>query len=125
LYKLILPKLATGDATPEQSLLRHNSLYNLGYPLVLSPYAQPPLTTDDVDGSFDDIMMLLSYFPFDEQTVRNARNVSEYSKPSQQKALNDEVLENSSALEMNVHILFISVKNFYESVFGYETNNDI
>ena len=70
-------------------------------------------------------MMLLSYFPFDEQTVRNARNVSEYSKPSQQKALNDEVLENSSALEMNVHILFISVKNFYESVFGYETNNDI
>eukprot|EP00574_Skeletonema_japonicum_P001879 CAMPEP_0201741018 /NCGR_PEP_ID=MMETSP0593-20130828/46595_1 /ASSEMBLY_ACC=CAM_ASM_000672 /TAXON_ID=267983 /ORGANISM="Skeletonema japonicum, Strain CCMP2506" /LENGTH=70 /DNA_ID=CAMNT_0048235343 /DNA_START=1139 /DNA_END=1351 /DNA_ORIENTATION=+ len=70
-------------------------------------------------------MILLSYFPFDEQTVRIARNVGEYSKPSQQKALNDEVLENSSALEMNVHILFISVKNFYESVFGYETNDDI
>ncbi len=78
-----------------------------------------------MDGSFDDIMILLSYFPFDEQTVRIARNAGEYSIPSQQKALNDEVLENPSALEMNVHILFISVKNFYESVFGYETNDDI
>ncbi len=67
-------------------------------------------------------MMLLSYSPFDVQTVRIARNVGEYSKPSQQTALTDEVLVNSSALEMNVHILFISVKNFYESVLGYETN---
>ncbi len=97
----------------------------MGYRLVSSPHAQPPLTTDDVDGSFDDIMILLSYFPFDEQTVRIARNVCEYSKPSQQKTPNDEVLENSSALEMSVHILFVSVKNFYESVFGYETNDDI
>ena len=84
---VILPKLATGDATPEQSLLRHNSLYNLGYRLLSSPYAQPSLTTDDVDGSFDDIMILLSYFPFDEQTVRIARNAGEYSIPSQQKAM--------------------------------------
>ena len=83
-----------------------------------------------MDGSFDDIMMLMSYFLFDEQTVRIVRNVGEYSIRycqwfSQQKTLNDEVLENPTALEMNVHIPFISVKNFYESEFGYETNNDI
>ena len=118
-----------GDVTPEQSLLRHNSLYNLGYRLVSFPYAQPPLTTEDVDGSFDDIM-LLTYFPFDEQTVRTARNVGEYSIRycqwfSQQKALNDEVLENPSAVEMNVHIPFLYVEDFYESVFGYDTNDDI
>lgn len=117
-----------GDVTPEQSLLRHNSLYNLGYRLVSFPYAQPPLTTEDVDGSFDDIM-LLTYFPFDEQTVRTARNVGEYSMRycqwfTQQNALSDEVLENSRAVEMNVRIPFIYVEDFYESVFGYDTNDD-
>lgn len=54
-----------GDITPEQSLLRHKSLYNLGYRLVHFPYAQPPLSTENVDGSFDDIVLLV-YFPFDD-----------------------------------------------------------
>lgn len=118
-----------GDVTPEQSLLRHNSLYNLGYRLVSFPYAQPPLTTDDVDGSFDDIM-LLTYFPFDGNTLRSARKSGEDSTTmrhcqwfSQQKDLS-EVTENMSSTQMNVNIPFLYVEDFYQSVFGYDTTDD-
>jgi len=56
---------AAGDVTPSQSLLRHKSLYNLGYRLVGFPYAQPPLTTVDVNATFDDLVLLV-YFPWFE-----------------------------------------------------------
>ena len=39
--------------------------------------------------------------------------------------MNDELLENSSALEMNVLTSFTYVEDSYERVFGYETNDDI
>ncbi|KAL7499957.1 hypothetical protein ACHAWT_010898 [Skeletonema menzelii] len=120
-----------GDVTPEQSLLRHNSLYNLGYRLVSFPYAQPPLSTEDVDGSFDEIM-LLTYFPYDEQTVRTtARHVGEYSMRYcqwflHQEASNDEGLEITSTghAQMDVSIPFLYVEDFYQSVFGYDSNDD-
>ena len=117
-----------GDVSPEQILLRHNSLYNLGYRLVSFPYAQPPLTTEDVDGSFDEVV-LLTYFPFDENTVRTAHNVGEYSMRycqwfSQQETSSDAVTESRSSTQMNVNIPFLYVEDFYQSVFGYDTNDD-
>ncbi len=119
-----------GDVTPEQSLLRHISLYNLGYRLVSFPYAQPPLTTEDVDGSFDDIM-LLTYFPFDENTLRTARKSGDDSSTmrfcqwfSHQKALSDDVTENKCSAQMNVNIPFLYVEDFYQSVFGYDTEKE-
>lgn len=118
-----------GDVTPEQSLLRHNSLYNLGYRSVSFPYAQPPLTTEDVDGSFDDIM-LLTYFPFDAITLRAARKSGEDSTTmrfcqwfSQQKVLSDDITENTTA-HMNVNIPFLYVEDFYQSVFGYDIKEE-
>ena len=48
--------VVAGDDTPDQCLLRHKSLYNLGYRLVHFPYAQPPLSTKDMDASFNDIV---------------------------------------------------------------------
>eukprot|EP00984_Skeletonema_dohrnii_P005449 scaffold1913_cov151-Skeletonema_dohrnii-CCMP3373.AAC.6 len=117
-----------GDVSPEQILQRHNSLYNLGYRLVSFPYSQPPLTTEDVDGSFDE-NVLLTYFPFDENTVRTARNVGEYSMRycqwfSQQEASSDAVTESRSSTQMNVVIPFLYVEDFYQRVFGYDTSND-
>ena len=118
-----------GDVSPEQSLLRHNSLYNLGYRLVSFPYAQPPLTTEDVDGSFDEIL-LLTYFPFDEQTVRTACNLGEYAlrycQWFSQQTSDDEGPEIASAAQaqMDVSIPFHYVEDFYQSVFGYDSNDD-
>ena len=109
-----------GDVTPEQSLLRHNSLYNLGYRLVSFPYAQPPLKTDDVDSSFDEIL-LLTYFPYDEQTLRTTCNVGEYSRYCQwflhQNA------SSTTQVRMDVKIPFLYVEDFYQSVFGYDSND--
>lgn len=116
-----------GDVTPEQSLLRHNSLYNLGYRLVSFPYAQPPLTTEDVDGSFDDIL-LLTYFPFDDNTIRTASNreaadsitrfFNWFSLEHMKK--NCEALDTYSTVLMDVNIPFLYIEDFYQSVFGYD-----
>jgi hypothetical protein len=52
-----------GDITPTQCLLRHKSLYNLGYRRLNFPYSQPPLSPEDgSNASFDDIMLLV-YLP--------------------------------------------------------------
>jgi len=52
-----------GDTTPTQCLLRHKSLYNLGYRRLNFPYSQPPLSPEDgSNASFDDIMLLV-YLP--------------------------------------------------------------
>eukprot|EP00956_Cyclotella_meneghiniana_P019437 scaffold33263_cov70-Cyclotella_meneghiniana.AAC.4 len=106
---------AAGDVTPEQSLKRHKSLYKLGYRLVNFPYAQPPLSTDDVDGSFDDLMLLV-YFPFDEDSTDaidtstdNAKNFYNWYKKS----------KGIQSVQMNVSIPFGYVEDFYRSVFGY------
>jgi hypothetical protein len=116
-----------GDVTPEQSLLRHNSLYNLGYRLVSFPYAQPPLTTEDVDGSFDDIL-LLTYFPFDDNTIRTATrreaadSITRFSNwfSLRQMNKNGEALDAEPTVLMDVNIPFLYIEDFYQSVFGYE-----
>lgn len=114
---------AAGDVTPEQSLKRHKSLYKLGYRLVNFPYAQPPLSTEDVDGSFDDLL-LLAYFPFDEDPIDvidtstdNANNFYNWYRKS----------EGIESVQMDVSIPFAYVEDFYKSVFGYNSveENDL
>ena len=116
-----------GDVTPEQSLLRHNSLYNLGYRYLSFPYAQPPLTTEDINGSFDDIM-LLTYFPFDANTFKRAHRIGQFAMRyckwfSQKKGVGNES-EDLSSPKMNVTIPSLYVEDFYQSVFGYDTADD-
>lgn len=126
---------AAGDVTPEQSLLRHKSLYNLGYRLVNFPYAQPPLSTEDVDASFDELVLLV-YFPFtsdslplsneeqqstvddDTTTVQTMKRFCSWYK-SQSKDNN-----NRDTVQMDVSIPFDYVEDFYNSVFGYENGNN-
>lgn len=99
---------AAGDVTPEQSLLRHKSLNRLGYHLVNFPYAQPPLSTKDVDASFDDLLLLV-YFP------SGAEDAEEHKKfyPWHQR--------NNNPVRMNADIPFRYVEDFYKSVFGYNS----
>jgi hypothetical protein len=110
---------AAGDVTPEQSLLRHKSLYKLGYRLVNFPYAQPPLCTDDVDGSFDNLLLLV-YFPFSEDEISNSRpsfTMNEATRFYQWFDCNS----NTMPVWMNVDTPFCYVKDFYKSVFGYNS----
>jgi hypothetical protein len=70
-----------GDITPTQCLLRHKSLYNLGYRRVSFPYSQPPLSPEDgSNASFDDIMLLV-YLPLsnDYRSRMNQNNTNESS----------------------------------------------
>jgi hypothetical protein len=63
-----------GDITPTQCLLRHKSLYNLGYRRVNFPYSQPPLSPEDgSNASFDDIMLLV-YLPLSNNDYRSRMN---------------------------------------------------
>ena len=136
---------SAGDVTPEQSLLRHKSLYNLGYRLVNFPYAQPPLSTEDVNASFDDILLLV-YFPFDNdngQLEDVAALMSNTSKGdlmnrycpwflnehnNKQCCNNNDGRTNGNALNsvnMNINIPFRYIEDFYQSVFGYHSVGEI
>jgi GNAT superfamily N-acetyltransferase len=107
---------AADDVTPEQSLLRHKSLYKLGYRLVNFPYAQPPLCTKDVDASFDDLLLLV-YFPFEEEILVNGtENSSEYDAENFYSWY-----QSTSPVMMDVNIPFCYVEDFYKSVFGYNS----
>ncbi|KAL7522207.1 hypothetical protein ACHAWX_006915 [Stephanocyclus meneghinianus] len=131
---------AAGDVTPEQSLLRHKALYKLGYRLVNFPYAQPPLSTDDVDGSFDDLLLLV-YFPFCEDEISESKHKHTMEeKVMDHKSSGDPGLvwakddansfypwyqSNSSPVpRMNVDIPFCYVEDFYKSVFGYNSSDE-
>ena len=107
---------AAGDVTPEQSLLRHKALYKLGYRLVDFPYAQPPLSTEDVDASFDDLLLLV-YFPFrDDLSACDFTEVEVGNFYSWFRTPND-----ASVVRMDVNIPFSYVEDFYKSVFGYNS----
>ena len=68
---------AAGDITPTQCLIRHKSLYNLGYRLVKFPYSQPPLSSKNgVNASFDDIVLLV-YFPSSNDELAMMNYISE------------------------------------------------
>ena len=107
---------AAGDVTPEQSLLRHKSLYKLGYRLVEFPYAQPPLSTEDVDASFDDLLLLV-YFPFKDDL--SSCNVTESASGNFHSWY--QIESNAPAIRMDVNIPFDYVEDFYKSVFGYNS----
>ncbi|KAL3781029.1 hypothetical protein HJC23_007925 [Cyclotella cryptica] len=129
---------AAGDVTPEQSLLRHKALYKLGYRLVNFPYAQPPLSTEDVDGSFDDLLLLV-YFPFCEDDVSESKDIMD-EKVTDHKATDDAELilskdeahtlypwyrrQSNLVPRMNVDIPFCFVEDFYKSVFGYNSSSE-
>ena len=127
-----------GDITPEQSLLRHKSLYNLGYRLAQFPYAQPPLTTEDVNASFDDIVLLV-YFPFDTDEIGNSFMLNGDIEANSNRDLVrrycswfiEETCGNinkksngnndTSTVRMDINIPFQYVVDFYQSVFGYDS----
>jgi hypothetical protein len=120
------------DLTPEQCLMRQKTLHTLGYRSVLFPYAQPPLTTDDVDGTFDNII-LLTYFPFDENTLPTAGMSSDmdlmvrYCKwfLQERKEKRDQTIDAGTAVvHMNANIPFLYVEDFYQSVFGCNNNDE-
>lgn len=125
---------AAGDVTPEQSLRRHRSLRRLGYRLVKFPYAQPPLSTEDVNASFDDIVLLV-YFPFDstcdierqqvltdrEEGALAEREVIQRYCPwfLEEPRRHDESDGHGNTVRMNINIPFEYIIDFYQSVFGY------
>jgi GNAT superfamily N-acetyltransferase len=102
---------AAGDVTPEQSLLRHKSLNKLGYRLVNFPYAQPPLSTKDVDASFDDLLLLVYYSVGDEVTEDHAQKYFPWHQNS----------SDTKSVKLDVSIPFRFVEDFYKSVFGYNS----
>jgi len=128
---------AAGDVSPEQSVIRHNALYNLGYRLVQFPYAQPPLTTEDLNGSFDEIVLLV-YYPFRRDDVeaflakQSLNEASDYEISAKLDLLKrycswfhqtaNDKCNNFDTVQMDVHIPFRYVEDFYQSVFGYETD---
>jgi GNAT superfamily N-acetyltransferase len=103
---------AAGDVSPEQSLLRHKSLNKLGYRLVNFPYAQPPLSTKDVDASFDDLLLLV-YFPGRGEVTED--HAHKYC-PWYQNHSSD-----TESVQLDVNIPFHYVEDFYKSVFGYNS----
>jgi len=125
---------AAGDVTPEQSLVRHKFLFRLGYRLVQFPYAQPPLTTKDVNATFDDIVLLV-YFPFNsackierqylttdsDERVASNRGVIERYCPwfLEKKCYHDGSSADSNTVQMNSNIPFQYIEDFYRSVFTY------
>ena len=131
---------SAGDVTHEQSLLRHQSLYNLGYRLVKFPYAQPPLTTEDVDASFNDIVLLV-YFPL---CYNQVKMMNEVDYDNNNVMTNNELIRRycpwfnpkeeieqhrngggdiHHTVRMSVDIPFQYIEDFYQSVFGY--NNSV
>ncbi|KAL7467556.1 hypothetical protein ACHAXS_007799 [Conticribra weissflogii] len=129
---------AAGDVSPEESLVRHNALYNLGYRLLQFPYAQPPLTTEDLNGSFDEIVLLV-YFPFrsdDLEDLLAKDGLHGVSKNAETSAKLDTLTRychwfhqmanvkcnNFDTVKMDADIPFQYVEDFYQSVFGYETD---
>ena len=113
---------AAGDVTPEQGLLRHKSLYKLGYRLVNFPYAQPPLSTDDVNGSFDDLLLLV-YFPFVEDEISEIKqNLTANETNSFYPWF--EYRSNIMPVQMNVDNPFCYIEDFYKSVFGYNSSEE-
>jgi len=115
--------VAAGDVTLEQCLIRHKSLYNLGYRLVHFPYAQPPLSTKDVDASFNDIVLLV-YFPFSNEQLTNDLYNTEVMKRYCQWCLEKDIENNTNpqTVQMNVEIPFHFIEEFYQVVFGFNTD---
>ena len=98
--------IAAGDVTSEQCLNRHKSLYNLGYRLVHFPYAQPPLSTKDVDASLNYIVLLV-YFPMNvDQLKLNDIHNREVMKRYCQWFLEKDIENNTNpqTAQMNVDI---------------------
>lgn len=135
--------LAAGDTTPVDCRARHEILYNLGYRLIHFPYSQPPLRKDDVNASFDDIMLLV-YFPYHEDNVLYNKfdddklNSNELNKNRQYCSwFLDNKHENSGdgngtsnydssciVAQMNVKLLWTFVEELYQVTFIYNTDSD-
>jgi len=117
--------VAAGDVTSEQCLNRHKSLYNLGYRLVHFPYAQPPLSTKDMDASFNDIVLLV-YVPIDVDKPKQNDNIKLIRRYCQWFLEKDiETKSNSQTVEMNVDIPFSFIEEFYQVVFGFNTDGGL
>ena len=109
--------VAAGDVTPDQCLIRHKSLYNLGYRLVHFPYAQPPLSTKDMDASFNDIVLLV-YLPIDVDQPKQNDNIKLIRRYCQWFLEKDiETNNNSQTAQMNVEIPFNFIEEFYQVLF--------
>ena len=131
-----------GDITPAQCLQRHMTLYNLGYRLVKFPYAQPPLNREDVNSSFDDILLLV-YFPYhDKESYRyDDHNDVELERKSKRELmmrycpwiLGEEVNRtkdgsnyddhSNGIVRMRVDIPFNFVDEFYRITFLYDSSD--
>ncbi|KAL9179715.1 hypothetical protein ACHAXT_009005 [Thalassiosira profunda] len=115
---------AAGDVAPEMALRRHRALYNLGYRLVHFPYAQPPLSTANVDAAFDDIVLLV-YFPYERWQLRDAgeddltaaRFCRWYLEWRRREGRGEDDRDDR-AVAMDADVPFGYVEEFYRSVFG-------
>jgi len=117
--------VAAGDVTSEQCLIRHKSLYNLGYRLVHFPYAQPPLSTKDVDASFNDIVLLV-HLPIDVDKPKqndNIKLIRRYCQWFLEKDIENNT--NPQTAQMNVDIPFSFIEEFYQVVFGFNTDDGL
>jgi len=142
---------AAGDVTPEQSLLRHKSLFHLGYRLVKFPYAQPPLSTKDMNATFDDIVLLV-YFPFfdndncEQQQLERNNNLMMKEDDAEARFKRELILKrycpwflegqsccdtgrsnngnHLNTVQMNIQIPFQYIEDFYQSVFGYDSEEE-
>ena len=136
--------VTAGDITVAECRARHEILYNLGYRLIHFPYAQPPLDINNVNASFDD-MMLLVYFPYhdddnevssyndgvDEDDERNGMK----SKSNRELMMrqycpwyfDDEINSgdySTSTVRMKIDVPWNYVDDFYQTTFIYHSDSD-
>ncbi|KAL3823096.1 hypothetical protein ACHAXA_011148 [Cyclostephanos tholiformis] len=129
---------AAGDITPTQCLIRHKSLYNLGYRLVKFPYSQPPLSNENgVNATFDEIVLLV-YFPLSNDDLATMNYIKErddctfdpmrskrellmrYCSWFFEKNHNDETINHcslSDTVKMNVNVPLGFIEDFYRDQF--------
>jgi hypothetical protein len=137
--------VTAGDITVDECRARHEILYNLGYRLIHFPYAQPPLDMNNVNASFDDIMLLV-YFPYhdDDNEVSSCKNgvdedddeLKDMTSKSNREIMmrrycswyfDDEINNgdySTSTVRMMINVPWNYVDDFYQTVFIYYSDSD-
>ena len=136
--------VSAGDITPAECRARHDILYNLGYRFIHFPYAQPPLDINNINASFDDIMLLV-YFPYHDDDNVSCHDGNEddddddlilvKSKSNNRERMSrycswyfDDEINNgdysTGTVQMKINVPWNYVDEFYQTTFIYSTDSD-
>jgi len=115
--------ITAGDITVAECRARHEILYKLGYRLIHFPYAQPPLDINNVNASFDDIMLLV-YFPYhDDDNEVSSCMMRRYCSWFFDDEINNGDYS-TSTVRMKIDVPWNYVDDFYQTVFIYYSDSD-